>query len=260
MATTYYYTANSEIIGEHTAGASRLDYLRDALGSVVGTIDQTLTVKSTARLKPYGADLATTGTTPSYGFTGNTGSRRTGRPHTDLYNRARHIGVEEGRWTTVNQLWPSEAAYAYAKVSPTTLVDPFGLKPCAGTTVGFFLEFLSKHEVPLCSSFECYCHVDGILKVNIKLRVTCTGVVSNLIFCPCDIDGYYTAAINYTYTDSCPNCCPNCVHSKPFGWLVGPLIVRYSATVFKEGLGFTERATGHIYLSGSGTHTSGECV
>ena len=27
MATTYYYTVNSEIIGEHTAGQSRLDYL-----------------------------------------------------------------------------------------------------------------------------------------------------------------------------------------------------------------------------------------
>jgi hypothetical protein len=33
MATTNYYTVNSEIIGELTAGQSRLDHLPDALGS-----------------------------------------------------------------------------------------------------------------------------------------------------------------------------------------------------------------------------------
>jgi hypothetical protein len=48
MAVTYY-TVNGEIIGEHTAGSSRLDYLPDALGSVIATVDQTLTLQSTAR-------------------------------------------------------------------------------------------------------------------------------------------------------------------------------------------------------------------
>jgi len=55
MATTYYYTVNDEIIGEYAIGSSHLDYLTDALGSVVATIDQNLTFQGTARYKPYGA-------------------------------------------------------------------------------------------------------------------------------------------------------------------------------------------------------------
>jgi len=130
MATTNYYTVNGEIIGEHTAGQSRLDYLPDGLGSVIATIDQTLTVKSTARFKPYGADLATTGNTPSFGFAGNTGSRRTGRPNTDLYNLARHLGTVEGQWSSIDPSWPTEMAYTYSGQNPTTWKDPTGLAVC----------------------------------------------------------------------------------------------------------------------------------
>ena len=128
MPTTYYYTVNDEIIGEHTIGSSRLDYLPDALGSVVATIDQTLTVKSTARYKPYGADLTTTGTQPKYGHTGVSGSRRTSLQHSDKYNRARRLGSLEGRWTTVDPIWPYDQGYAYVDGCPTTLTDPAGLQ------------------------------------------------------------------------------------------------------------------------------------
>jgi len=85
MPVTNYYTVQGEIIGEHTAGQSRLDYLTDGLGSVIATVDQTLTVKSTARYKPYGADLETTATQPAFGCVGKPGFRRTGRPHAYLY-------------------------------------------------------------------------------------------------------------------------------------------------------------------------------
>lgn len=129
MAVTNYYTVNGEIIGEHTTGQSRLDYLCDALGSVVTTVDQTQTVKSTATYKPYGADLATTGPQPSFGWVGSLGYRRTGRPHADLYNRARVVGSAEGRWTTVDPLWPWQSAYAYVESSPTSRVDPSGYTP-----------------------------------------------------------------------------------------------------------------------------------
>jgi len=127
MSTTYYYTVNDEIIGEHTLGQSRLDYLPDGLGSVIATVDQTLTVKSTARYKPYGADLATTGTQPAYGWGGSSGSyRRTGRPHCDLYMEARHDSTLEGQWTSVDPYWPRELAYIYVEGRPTLFLDRSG--------------------------------------------------------------------------------------------------------------------------------------
>ncbi len=130
MAVTNYYTVNGEIIGEHTTGHSRLDYLCDALGSVVATVDQTQTVKSTARYKPYGADLSTTGTQPSFGWVGSLGYRRTARPHADIYVRARTFATSEGEWTSTDPSWPAEAAFQYASGSPALVIDPSGLAAC----------------------------------------------------------------------------------------------------------------------------------
>ncbi len=132
MPVTNYYTVYGEIIGEHTTGQSRLDYLCDALGSVVATVDQTQTVKSTARYKPYGADLATAGTQPCYGWVGSFGSRKTGRPYSEIYNQARHLGCATGRWTTVDPIWPLQPAFSYVENSPTSHVDPSGFATLAG--------------------------------------------------------------------------------------------------------------------------------
>ena len=132
MGTTYYYTANNEMIGEHTLGQSRIDYLTDSLGSIVTTVDQSLTVVSTARYKPYGADLATTGTMPSFGYVGSPGYRRTKLPYSDLYVRARTYATVEGRFTTqvgIEEMLAGEHPYGYAVNNPTTLADPGGLKP-----------------------------------------------------------------------------------------------------------------------------------
>ena len=129
MAVTNYYTANGVIIAEHTTGQSRLDYVTDALGSVIATVDQTLTVKSTARYKPYGAVLSETGTQPMYGWVGSPGCRRTGLPHSDVYARARGASTSDGRWTTVDPLWPNSQAYLYASANPCTLTDPSGYRP-----------------------------------------------------------------------------------------------------------------------------------
>ena len=127
MPTTYYYTVNDEIIGEHTVGQSRLDYLTDALGSVVATIDQTLTTKSTARYKPYGADLATTGAQVMYGWVGGPGYRRTGRPHAEEYVQKRTMSVLDGQWLICDPLWPDQPGYAYGRSNPSTWTDPTGL-------------------------------------------------------------------------------------------------------------------------------------
>ena len=127
MPTTYYYTVDSEIIGEHTAGQSRIDYLTDAIGSVVATVDQSQTVTSTARYKPYGEDLAVTGTRPVFGWNGMSGYRRTGRPHAQEYVRNRIMSTTDGRWTTVDPMWPGEMAYTYVGVNPVNYTDGMGL-------------------------------------------------------------------------------------------------------------------------------------
>lgn len=57
MATTYYHTANGRICGESTAG-DRIDYLTDALGSVVATVDSSAQVVNPYRCRPYGERLA----------------------------------------------------------------------------------------------------------------------------------------------------------------------------------------------------------
>ena len=143
MAVTNYYTVNGEIIAEHTAGQSRLDYVTDGIGSVIATVDQTLTVKSTARYKPYGAVLSETGTQPMYGWVGAPGYRRTSLPHTDIYVRARHLTSVEARWTSSDRLWPRESAYGYGRSNPVTVTDPSGLQICLPNNPPFWESIIS---------------------------------------------------------------------------------------------------------------------
>lgn len=133
MATTYYHTVNGKIRGQTTAGV-RTDYLTDALGSVVATVDSSAAVVNTYRYKPSGERLAKTGVgaDPRFGWTGDTGSRRTERSFADQYNSARHYGTRQGQWTTIDpiaaergHLWP----YVYCNGNPTVPTDPSGLSP-----------------------------------------------------------------------------------------------------------------------------------
>ena len=127
MAVTNYHTVNGEIVGETTSGV-RTDYLVDALGGVTGTVNQSAQVLNTYRYKPYGALLAKTGTAPDpkSQWVGTLGYRATSRAQSDYYVRARHYGSVTGMWTTVDQFWPWEWAYAYGGQAPTKLVDPAG--------------------------------------------------------------------------------------------------------------------------------------
>ena len=40
----------------------------------------------------------------------------------------RHGSTLDGRWTTVDYLWPVEKAYVYSSQRPAVLVDPSGLQ------------------------------------------------------------------------------------------------------------------------------------
>lgn len=126
MPTTNYYTVEDEILGQ-AVNESHLDYLPDALGSVITTVDQSGSVVHTARYKPYGADLLVTGPDTSFKWVGTLGYRKTELPFADQYVRARHYGSESGQWRNVDPLWPWESAYVYVKGGVCGRVDPSGL-------------------------------------------------------------------------------------------------------------------------------------
>ncbi len=125
MPTTYYDTLHGEIIAEYTDGV-QLDYLKDALGSVTAWVDQNCNIVATARYKPFGDILVSTGTLGRFTWVGTLGYRTTGLGVANFYVRARHYASQQGLWNTVDPLWPKEAAYGYANESPVSLIDPSG--------------------------------------------------------------------------------------------------------------------------------------
>lgn len=126
-----YYSVNGEMLYEK--GVSRVDYLPDALGSVTATTTpgSPSTVENTYRMKPYGSTLVKTGAgaDPRFRWLGAAGYRRTNLFRPGVYVRARHYSQEDGRWTTVDPLWPTQPRYSYGKESPTVYSDFWGLLP-----------------------------------------------------------------------------------------------------------------------------------
>ncbi len=99
----------------------------DFLGSITGkTSSLTGAILTTHRYKPYGARLSGPFFGSGFFWTGNTGSRSTGRPFAEQYNRARHYSTLLSQWTTRDALWPMELAYGYVWGNPTTWTDPKG--------------------------------------------------------------------------------------------------------------------------------------
>jgi RHS repeat-associated protein len=125
MAVTNFDTINGQIVSEHT-GSTQLDYLTDALGSVTGVCDQTGGVVGTAKYKPYGATLATSGTQASFGWVGGLGYRPTGIQNAEFSARARGYSDVDARWTSVDSFYPFEPAYCYVTSNPVSITDPTG--------------------------------------------------------------------------------------------------------------------------------------
>lgn len=127
MPVVNYHTVNGQMVGQST-GTTFTQYLTDALGSVTATVNGKR-VTNTYRYKPYGERLAKTGTgpDPDFQWTGDTGSRVTGRSRADQYNRARHYGSSQASWTTADPIWPIQSQFLYCGLRPTWVLDPTGL-------------------------------------------------------------------------------------------------------------------------------------
>ena len=128
MAVIDYDTVNGRLIGEE-GPSGRIDYQVDALGSVVGTMDSSGSAQKVYRYKPYGAVLNDSGpgAEPTFRWVGAQGYRYSGLMQSDFYVTTRHFGSSDGQWTTVDTLWPTQAAYAYAWMNPISRADQSGL-------------------------------------------------------------------------------------------------------------------------------------
>lgn len=126
MPVQNFYTVDEQIIGYSVT--SRVDVLTDNLGSVTAEIDDTAQTRLyNARYKPYGGVLWETGVQGSFGWVGTEGYLNLGTNSEILYVRARHYSPQDGIWTTIDPLWPSQPAYLYVNGRPTRDVDPSGM-------------------------------------------------------------------------------------------------------------------------------------
>ncbi|MBS1714218.1 MAG: RHS repeat-associated core domain-containing protein [Armatimonadetes bacterium] len=139
MATTRYTVVNGVVLHEDRNGTERL-YRPDTLGSTAALQDAT-TTRATYDYWPYGEIRSNTGSGSSrFKYVGTFGYYDDGAR---LYVRARQYRPVQGRWMTVDPLWPDEAAYNYAENHPIKNSDPSGLSiviplPVLGGLGGLF--------------------------------------------------------------------------------------------------------------------------
>jgi RHS repeat-associated protein len=134
MGAKNYYSVNQSLLGE-SGGGGRLDYLPDALGSNLATINQSGVAQNTYRYRPFGEVLSTTGgaTDLRFQWNGESGYAVTALSYSEHYVRARHLSTSIALWTSVDPSYYRlrEGFYIYVEQRPTLINDPTGLGTCA---------------------------------------------------------------------------------------------------------------------------------
>jgi len=107
----------------NSPAATQMAYLQDGLGSVIATVNGAGALVSSQRFDAWGNKGATTGTTPTYGFTGREPDA-TGL----TYFRARYQHPGIGRFLSRDPAGMADAVspYAYVRNNPVNLIDPMG--------------------------------------------------------------------------------------------------------------------------------------
>lgn len=105
--------------------ATQTAYLQDGLGSVIGTANAAGTLTANQRFDAWGNKGTSSGTTPTYGFTGREPDQ-TGL----TYYRARYQHPGIGRFVSRDPAGMADTVspYAYVGNNPVNFVDPMGLK------------------------------------------------------------------------------------------------------------------------------------
>jgi RHS repeat-associated protein len=130
MPVNTFITANGRIRRRITTDGGtvteQVAVVTNALGSVVATYkDGWLTADRS--YDPYGETRAEWNDVGRFGWVGGLGYRETRREWVSHYVRARHYGYPMGMWTSVDPLWPEEAAFGYVGGGVLAMIDPLGL-------------------------------------------------------------------------------------------------------------------------------------
>ncbi len=140
-----YYSIEGEILGERD-GLGRRNYASDALGSVAGTTS-TGSLTGSSVYSPYGRSGSVSS---GFGWNGSSGYYTTGRTYASHYVRARHYDSRNGRWNTVDPLWPTQMPFLYVSDSPVSAVDSSGYlpdyTPCESEGIGWAFGPLRRGE------------------------------------------------------------------------------------------------------------------
>ena len=141
--TVRYSVANGEVFAEKRSGSTRF-YRSDALGSVAALYDNSQTKTDAKTYWPYGETRTSSGAFGSKnGFVGSLGCRT--QADGGVYMRARVEQPKDGRWLTVDPLWPNQWPYRYCYSSPACLTDISGLATFdCPTPIAEFLEKLCR--------------------------------------------------------------------------------------------------------------------
>ena len=117
----------------NSPAATQAAYIQDGLGSVIGTANTTGTLTANQRFDAWGNKTASTGTTPTYGYTGREPDA-TGL----TYFRARYQHPGLGRFVSRDPMGMADAVsgYAYVGNNPINLIDPLGLYAMPSSSFG----------------------------------------------------------------------------------------------------------------------------
>ena len=151
MATVRYTGATGRLFAEKRGGA-RKAYRTDALGSTVSLYDNSQAKTDTFTYWPYGEDRVVSNPTGTKNrFVGGYQCRT--QIDGSIYMRARVEEPRDGRFMTVDPLWPLEVPYSYGLASPSSRSDPSGLSPIRQSCSQNQLDVLKVGRDYICAHF-----------------------------------------------------------------------------------------------------------
>lgn len=146
MATNRYTVATGMLLAEKR-GVTRKCCRTDALGCTVSLYDNSQAKTDTFTYWPYGEDRVVSNPTGTkYEFVGGYQCRT--QNDGGIYMRARVEEPRDGRFITVDPLWPNQPAFQYGLDSPQVNIDPFGTDPPSDPCKPGGLD---RHHPPDCS-------------------------------------------------------------------------------------------------------------